>query len=68
MNDNGFLEGFTPRDKVAHEALGFDTFLRDEGLELLKTYRSLEDEDVRRSFRSLIAMIAAAQGATRRVR
>lgn len=59
MNDNGLLEGGTSPPSITDEGPAFDTFMRDEGLDLLTAYRAIENESVRRNLRDLVAKIAA---------
>jgi hypothetical protein len=39
----------------------WDTFLRDEGLELLANYRAIQDGELRRKIRALVEMVARDQ-------
>ena len=80
MTDNSFFESFmAPRPgrpqvfdqnvlddrKVSDDPGVFDLFLRDEGLELLSAYRSIQSDSIRKSLLDLIVMIAAEEGIKR---
>ena len=49
-----------PGDRGTLSADANEEFLLEEGLEVLASYRSIGDEDVRRAVRELIASLSSA--------
>ena len=53
-----------PDDRGTLSADANEEFLLEEGLEVLASYRSIGDEDVRRAVRELISSLASANVGT----